>query len=145
MAGCGPAPKPSGQRRRRHKPHVGAELPAEGYAGEFPPLARSYRDSGKSIVFLGETRRWYETWASSPMACVFAGTDWTRLAMLARVVDAFHRTPRAALLAEIRLQEALFGGSPLDRRRVGLTIASVEPVRDAQLVALDEYRRELGA
>jgi hypothetical protein len=65
--------------------------------------------------------------------------------MLARLVDAFYRTPKPPLLAEIRLQEALLGGSPLDRRRIGLRIAPAEPETDARLVALDDYRRELEA
>jgi hypothetical protein len=145
MAGRGPAPKPAEQRRRTHKPDISAELPAEGYRGEFPALGRSYRAGGKPIAFLADTRAWYETWARSPMACVFTSTDWTRLGMLARLVDDFYRTAKPTLLAEIRLQEALWGGSPLDRRRVGLKIASAEPERDGQLVALDAYRAELGA
>ena len=145
MAGHGPAPKPSEQRRRRHTRHVEAELPAEGYAGEFPALGKSYRAGGKPIAFLADTRAWYETWARSPMACVFTSTDWTRLGMLARLVDAFYRSAKPTLLAEIRLQEALWGGSPLDRRRVGLKIAAVEPEKDGQLVAIEDYRRELGA
>ncbi len=79
------------------------------------------------------------------MACVFTATDWGRLGMLARIVDAFYRSPKPPLLAEIRLQEALLGGSPLDRRRIGLRIEPAEPARDVQLVALDSYRQELGA
>ena len=144
MAGRGPAPKPAEQRRRRHKSAAEHELPADGYAGDFPRLSRSYRDGDGSVVFLAETRHWYETWARSPMACAFAATDWTRLAMVARLVDAFFRTAKPTLLAEVRLHEALWGGSPLDRRRVGLKIAS-GPVADAQLVALDAYRAELRA
>ena len=145
MAGRGPAPKPSDQRRRRHKPHVEAELPAEGYAGPFPTLPRSYREADSSVAFLADTRRWYEAWSRSPMACQFTETDWTRLGMLARIVDSFYRTPKPPLLAEIRLQEALLGGSPLDRRRIGLRIAPAEPERDGQLVAIEAYRKELSA
>lgn len=145
MAGRGPAPKPAEQRRRRHKPRVEAELPAEGYVGDFPPLPRSYRAGGESVRFLADTRSWYVTWSRSPMACVFTATDWGRLGMLARIVDAFYRSPKPPLLAEIRLQEALLGGSPLDRRRIGLRIEPAEPARDVQLVALDSYRQELGA
>jgi hypothetical protein len=143
MAGSGPAPKP--QRRRTNKPKIEAELPAKGYAGPFPVLAKSYRAGKARVTFLAETRAWYERWARSPMACEFAGTDWTRLGMLARIVDGFYRTPASPLLAEIRLQEGLFGGSPLDRRRLGFRIAPAEPPKDGQLVAIDAYRKELGA
>ena len=144
MAGRGPAPKPSGQRRRNNKPPVDAELPASGFEGDFPPLPASYRADGKSLRFGADARRWYDAWGRSPMACRFVATDWARLGMLARVVDAFYRTPKPTLLAEIRLQEALFGGSPLDRRRAGFVIAPVEPERDAQVLALAAYRTELG-
>ena len=145
MAGRGPAPKPPEQRRRRNKPKVEAELPAEGYTGAFPVLAKSYRVEKARLTFLAETREWYACWAHSPMACEFAGTDWTRLQMLARLVDGFYRIPTSPLLAEIRLQEGLFGGSPLDRRRLGFRIAPAEPPKDGQLVAIDAYRKELGA
>jgi len=125
---------------------VNAVLPREGYRGEFPALGRSYRSDGESIPYLAETRRWFETWARSPMACEFVATDWERLRMLARVVDGFYRDPKASLLAEIRLQEALLGGSPLDRRRLGMQIAPAEaPAEAAQVVAIEAYRQELGA
>lgn len=145
MAGMGPAPKPVEQRRRRHKAPVEGELPATGYAGPFPALPRSYRD-GKRVAFLAETRAWYETWARSPMAAQFTSVEWGKLARLAVLMDVFHRRPLTKGLAgEIRLAEASLGGSPLDRRRLGLKIAPAEPVRDAQIVALDAYRDELGA
>lgn len=148
MAGMGPAPKPAGQRRRRHKAPVEGELPAEGYAGPFPPLPRSYNVDGerKRVAFLAETRRWHEVWARSPMAATFTNVEWAKLQRLAVLVDVFHRRPLTkGLAAEVRLAEASLGGSPLDRRRLGLKIAPAEPVRDAQLVALAAYREELGA
>jgi hypothetical protein len=148
MAGMGPAPKPAGQRRRRHKAPVEGELPAEGFAGPFPALSRSYNVDGerKRVAFSASTRAWYETWARSPMAAQFTAVEWGKLARLAVLVDVFHRRPlMKGLAGEIRLEEASLGGSPLDRRRLGLRIAPAEPVKDAQLVALDSYRRELGA
>jgi hypothetical protein len=141
----GPAPKPAEQRRRRHKPTIAAELPAEGYRGDYPPLAKSYAH-GRRVAFLAGTRRWYETWAQSPMACQFTAVEWDKLARLAVLVDIFHRSPLTkGLAAEIRQGESQFGGSPLDRRRIGLRIAPAEPEQDGQLVAIEDYRRELGA
>lgn len=122
------------------------ELPAEGYTGDFPPLPASYgrevvekvpevdEVSGEAIIktvvrrrqvrYLHETRDWYETWARSPMATAFTGVDWNRLQRLARLVDGYYRSPSKDLSAEIRLQEAAFGGSPLDRLRAQLKIAA---------------------
>ena len=145
MAGMGPAPKPAEQRRRRHKPTVEAELPAGGYSGPFPTLAKSYTD-GERVTFTAATRRWYERWARSPMAAQFTEVEWLKLGRLAVLVDIFARRPLTKGLAgEIRLEEAALGGSPLDRRRLGVRIAPAEPATDAQLVALDSYRRELGS
>jgi hypothetical protein len=61
------------------------------------------------------------------MAVQFTGVDWQRLQRVARIVDQYDRHPDPKLLAEIRLQEAAFGGSPLDRRRLGVTIAQAPP------------------
>jgi hypothetical protein len=137
MAGTGPAP--AEQKRRRNKDQF-EELPAEGYQGDFPKLPKTYRvertvwvkdkDSGKkvpetkvfNVAYLRGTRDWYETWARSPMAIEFTGVDWQRLQRIARLVDAYERSPSKELLAEIRLQEAGFGGTPLDRRRMGRKI-----------------------
>jgi hypothetical protein len=145
MAGHGPAPKPAEQRRRQNRLPVEAELPAEGYSGPFPALPASYTD-GERVKFSARTRSWYSTWAHSPMAAVFTDVEWSRLQRLAALVDIYGRRPLTKGLAgEIRLQEASLGGSPLDRRRMGLKIAAREPARDAQLVALDSYRSELSA
>lgn len=144
MAGTGPAPKPAPERRRRNKTNE-QTLPAEGYQGDYPKLPRSWRlerltmvedkKSGEkvpkiqavNVQFLKGTREWYDTWARSPMAVEFTGVDWQRLQRVARLVDQYERNPTKELLAELRLQEAGFGGTPLDRRRLGRTI---EPSKD---------------
>jgi hypothetical protein len=78
-------------------------------AGDVPGLAGSFSE---------ETRRWYATWAGSPQASMFTGTDWQRLAMLAPLVDAYFAEPTKELLGEIRLNEALLGATPVDRLRL---------------------------
>lgn len=137
MAGSGPAPAPKTRRRNKEKFE---ELPAEGHQGEFPPLPRTYRlervvtevdsEGNKvptlkvvNVAFLKATRDWYEEWARSPMATEFTGVHWQRLKRIAPLIDAHERAPSKDLLAEIRLQEAGFGGTPLDLRRLGRTIA----------------------
>lgn len=143
MAGTGPAPE--AQKRRRNKESL-TELPAEGYQGEFPALAKNYRVERvvmvidpethrkvsetftATILFLKATRDWYEAWARSPMAVEFTGVHWQRLQRVARIVDQYERTSDPSLLAEIRLQEAGFGGTPLDLRRLGRSITPGAPV-----------------
>ncbi len=99
---------------------------------------------GERVTFSAGTRRWYERWARSPMASQFTDVEWMKLARLAVLVDIFARRPLTkGLASEIRIEEATLGGSPLDRRRIGLRIEPAEPAKDAQLVALDSYRREL--
>jgi hypothetical protein len=74
------------------------------------------------ITFLKATRDWYAAWGRSPMAAEFTEVDWQRLQRVARLVDQYERNPAKDLIAEIRLQEAGFGGTPLDRRRLGQKI-----------------------
>lgn len=141
MAGKGPAPAET--KRRRNKPPEFDSLPAEGYAGEYPLLPASYgvdvevdekdEDGEKRIVirrkqvrYLHDTREWYETWATSPMATKFTGVDWNRLRRVAVLADAYYRRPSQQLAAEMRLQEALFGGTPVDRLRAQMRIAQPE-------------------
>lgn len=139
MAGKGPPPAET--KRRRNKPPEFAELPAEGYQGDFPPLPASYgvdieviekdEEGEKRVVvkrkqvrYLHDTREWYETWAHSPMATKFTGVDWNRLQRVAILADAYYRRPSQPLAGELRLQEALFGGTPVDRLRAQMRIAA---------------------
>jgi hypothetical protein len=160
MAGNGPAP--AEQKRRRNKENL-EELPAEGYQGAFPPLPEKYRierivmvkdpETKKRVPetivlepeYLPATRDWYETWARSPMAVEFTAVHWQRLLRLARVVDQFERTSDEKLLAEIRLQEAGFGGTPMDLRRLGRKITPVagaaQPARRRDRKATDRRAR----
>ncbi|MDP2710806.1 MAG: hypothetical protein Q8O56_06270 [Solirubrobacteraceae bacterium] len=80
----------------------------------------------KQIRYLHDTRDWYETWARSPMAATFTGVEWNRLQRLARLVDAYYRRPSKELACEMRLQEASFGGSPLDRLRAQMKIVATD-------------------
>ena len=131
MAGRGPAPganpnrKSAGQRRRRNTPEAPfEELPAEGHTGPFPALARSYSHGKRRVKYLAATRDWYETWARSPMATRFLGTDWTRLRLLAPLVDQAQREASPRLLGEIRLQESLLGATVMDRQRLRMRVAA---------------------
>lgn len=151
MAGRGPAP--AEEKRRRNAAPAFDELPAEGYQGDFPPLPASYGievqekvkdvdETGeeytktvtrrRQLKYVHDTRDWYETWARSPMAARFTMVDWNRLQRMARLVDSYYRRPTKDIAAEIRLQEASLGASPLDRLRAQMRIAPPAAAEPAQ-------------
>jgi hypothetical protein len=138
MAGRGPAPganpnrKDATQRRRRNVDPSFDELPAEGYSGPFPPLAAAYSNRGRRVRFLKATREWYATWARSPMATRFTGTDWQRLRLLAPLVDQANREPSTRLMAEIRLQESGLGATILDRQRLRMRVGVSAPPAESE-------------
>lgn len=116
----GPTPKADEKRQRRNEPTFASiELDRDAKV-KAPVLPQRSK-------LLARTRGWYETWASSPQAAQFLGTDWQRLQMLALVVDDFFRASepglRQKLLAEIRSQEAKLGGTPEDRLRLRWRLA----------------------
>jgi hypothetical protein len=60
------------------------------------------------------------------MAGQWLDTDRDALGRLAVLWDAFYKAPDAKALAEIRLQEARFGLSPIDRSRLQWEIQRAE-------------------
>lgn len=64
------------------------------------------------------TRAWWKRVWESPMAGEYLPTDVDGLARLAILVDNYYNEPGKELMAEIRLQEARFGLSPVDRSRL---------------------------
>lgn len=135
MAGRGSAPKPRGERHDRRGDDF-ETLPAEGFQGEFPPLPATYmqrtwdgeKHVEKRVRFLPSTRDWYEAWARSPMAVEFTGVHWLRLQSLAKIQDRFDRGDMT-VAGELRQGLASFGGTPMDVRRLGRTIAR-QPAAD---------------
>lgn len=138
MGGRGPAPKAGEDLRRRNREQAFETLPSAGNTKAYPPLPKTYR-TGTVVTkdkaerqrtrvlrntFLPETKAWYETWATSPQATKFTAVTWQRLRMLATVVDLYEREPSTKLLGEIRLQEASFGGTPLDLMRLRWSVAA---------------------
>lgn len=116
MAGRGPAPKPAHLRQRTNKKHGAAMLPeAPESVGEPElPAGRVWREA---------TVRWWGKVWTSPMATQYLPTDFEGLARLAVLVDLYDAEPSTQLMSEIRLQEARFGLSPLDRSRLAWEIA----------------------
>lgn len=120
MAGMGPPPKPAHLRQRTNKKssHATIEPLADTTAPEIPnPDGRIWHPL--------TLKAWAHAWAS-PMASQWLTTDKDALGRLALLWDDFYQKPRAAVLAEIRLQEQRFGLSPLDRSRLQWEVSRAE-------------------
>jgi hypothetical protein len=116
MAGKGPAPKPAHLRQRRNKKPGAATLPAPGEQKQntrAPTLQNPDKRKWHRL-----TRAWWKRVWESPMAAEYLPTDVDGLARLAILIDGFYKMPNSKLMAEIRLQEARFGLSPVDRSRL---------------------------
>lgn len=116
MAGRGPAPKPAHLRQRRNRKAGAATLTAP----ENPRVPELGNPDGREWHPM--TLRWWQRVWESPMAGEYLDTDIDGLERLALLVDDFYNatgaTARKDLMQEIRLQEARFGLSPVDRSRL---------------------------
>ena len=127
MAGRGPAPKPAHLRQRRNKKAGATTLtpPPEGERRRTPTLPNPDSRQWHKL-----TRAWWRRVWQSPMASEYLETDFDGLARLAVLIDDFYKAEgakeRRELLQEIRLQEARFGLSPVDRSRLQWEIAKGE-------------------
>lgn len=116
MAGKGPAPKPANLRQRRNK-KTGATSLANAESNDKKEKVPSLQNPDKR-KFHRLTRQWWKRVWESPMASEFLPTDVDGLARLALLVDDYYNKPHKDLMSEIRLQEARFGLSPVDRSRL---------------------------
>ena len=105
----GPAPKHASVRARRNRTSTAATLSVvhSVEAPELPP--------GEWHAM---TEAWWRDVWASPMAPEYDDSDRHGLFILAALVDAFWEAPSQVLAAEIRLQRAAFGLSPIDRRKL---------------------------
>ena len=116
----GPAPKAPHPRQRTNRKVGSATLTAVA-SSRVPAIPNP---DGREWHKL--TRGWWRRVWTSPMASQYLESDLDGLARLAAVVDDFNRGPNTATLAEVRLQEARFGLSPLDRSRLQWEIQRAE-------------------
>lgn len=128
------APKPNAARRNAPT-HGETSLKADGVV-RGPELAeQTGRDDWSDA-----TLNWYETWRRSAQAQLFEPTDWSRLSMLAVVVDHYFKAskPSAQALSEIRMNEERLGALVVDRIRARMRIERPdgEPGADADVVPL---------
>ncbi|MHB8124662.1 MAG: phage terminase small subunit [Desulfitobacteriaceae bacterium] len=141
MGGRGPAPKPTNLRQRRNK-KVGSstlDFPEDEDKTKIPSLLNP--DKRK---FHRLTRAWWKKVWTSPMASEYLDSDIDGLARIALLVDEYYKNPvgkgAKEMLGEIRLQEARFGLSPVDRSRLQWEVLKGEeaerkrkPLQPAQL------------
>lgn len=113
MAGRGPAPKDSSERRRRNLPDELTIVAADGET-HGPDLPDSYD-------WPAETRAWWGTWRTSAQASAFTETDWSFLLDTAVLHAEFWGGDRS-LAAELRLRAAKFGATPEDRARLKIEV-----------------------
>ena len=125
----GPIPKHASARARRNRHATTASLHApEPGEVDVPDLPR--RTEGWHSM----TQSWWADLWASPMAAKYDDSDQHGLLMLAALIDGLWRAKtaqdRLAAAAEVRLQGARYGLSPIDRRRLQWEIERAEPVQD---------------
>lgn len=106
-------PKPAHLRQNRTKKIGRATLGAPDESAKAPTLPNPDKRKWHRL-----TRAWWKRVWQSPMAGEYLPTDVDGLGRLAILVDEYYKAPDKAVLAEIRLQEARFGLSPVDRSRL---------------------------
>lgn len=113
MAGRGPAPKDSDQRRRRNAGDPVEVLTPDGEIhGPELPDTHEWPDA---------TVAWWETWRKSALAPKFTDTDWSFLLDTAVLHAEFWMGDRK-MAQELRLRVAKFGGTLEDRARLKVEI-----------------------
>jgi hypothetical protein len=75
------------------------------------------------------------------MARGYFDTDVDGLARLALLVDNFYKNPGKELMSEIRLQEARFGLSPVDRSRLQWDIAKQDEAEKPDIPKPAKYQK----
>jgi hypothetical protein len=121
----GPAPKPANMRQNRSKKSTRAILSTVERTDKAPQLPNP-----DNREFHELTLSWWSNVWSSPMASEYLVTDIDGLGRVALLVDEYYKAPvgksAKELMAEIRLQEARFGLSPVDRSRLQWEVAKGE-------------------
>jgi len=119
MAGHGPLPKEHRQRERdtRRRERDSSTVYDDG----------EVRGPALDVPVGTAAAAWYERWRRAPQAALFLDTDWSRLQLLAPLVDAYFQRPTAGALGEIRLNEERLGATYADRLRTRIRVAHDDP------------------
>ena len=113
--------KPAYLRQRRNKKSTAAKLTIPDAAVDVPEIPNPDERAWHPL-----TLSWWRHVWESPMAGEYIPTDVDGLGRLALLIDTYYQAPKAVTLAEVRLQEARFGLSPLDRSRLSWEITKAE-------------------
>jgi len=131
MAGRGPAPKPSGERRRRNSTSE-IRVVQQDDQPRGPELPEDFEWPAATVT-------WWSTWRESAQAKTFTETDWSFLLDTAVLHAEFWLGDRS-VAAELRLRAAKFGATPEDRARLKIEVG--EPPVLAPRPAGSKGRRE---
>ena len=116
----GPSPKASALRQRRNKAATRAQFSTDearqSHPPDIPPLKEMFPKAKRDWHPM--TVAWWADIWKSPMADEFLQADMHGLYRLAVLINNFWRRPERKLAGEIRLQQAAYGLTPLDRRRL---------------------------
>jgi len=113
-------PKDPALRQRRNKAVTRATLQVAAPPRRRAPSLPRDREWHKLTLAW-----WREVWRS-PMAGEYLDVDVHALYRLAVLVDRFWTQPKLAIAAEIRQEQAHFGLTPLDRRRLEWIVEKAE-------------------
>jgi hypothetical protein len=113
----GRMPKPAHMRQNRTKKSGATTLSTPNSEQEEKEKVPALQNPDKR-KFHRLTRSWWKHVWGSPMAGEYLPSDIDGLARLAILVDNYYNNPHKEILAEVRLQEARFGLSPVDRSRL---------------------------
>ena len=130
MAGVGPARKPDDKRARRNDDGIPSRVVDAKRVAQpaLPAIYATNPKTGRKVraAWPAETKRWWQMWADSPLADEFTSTDWSELAITARLHAAVCGGD-LKYAAELRLRVAKFGATPEDRLRLRITYAFDRP------------------
>lgn len=115
-----PVPKPKGQRARRNA-DMAPQVDLVFEPGEQPELPTQWIDKEgvlAELTWSPLTADWWENWCATPQAKIFSRSDWFSLLTTAFVAERFFRTWEVKYASELRMREAAFGATPIDRLRL---------------------------
>ncbi len=137
MGARGPAPKREDQRRRRNKTEPVDRAVSDG-AVRGPDLVGQHKAASK---------RWYEALRRSGQAQFFEPSDWAYAQdIVCTAIDAYIEKPSAMMLQSLNSAMSSLLVTESDRRRLRVELErDEEPEEPAELVAIDQYRKQLGA
>lgn len=128
MPGRGPAPKDPSKRVRRNVDSVpGKVIPITGSRPQTRLPADLLPDGEE---WHPATIRWWQRWATSPLAANLPEVDWSELEATAVLHHEFMRKRSFTLASELRLRMQKYGATPEDRARLRITVADADEKDD---------------